>query len=424
MLTTGQSGSLGIHMVMSLEEVVDRAAQILEEERRYPTVKYIVLASDQAKKEDLDPTQKILSALDRIAARDALDTNRGGNPRTILQDKDYRFQFQSDNYELLIALLTRASEIDRPRLMQAIVSTIGGFPGAAKNASASFPSWKMHSSELPLVAEFLIRNGGRGLFIGALESAAISPGVIVLLLHLGDIIALNFSIFSESEYSQIADALEKCKNAAQRLSGLRAYPRPLADSGYNVGGIIADLVSECNTVIELCRKAGFLLLRSALKEDLNLEINQDKYVVQEFLTNLGFSDPLVASLNEAERLNHAAASPFELKASMVHLRSFMECLHRESIPGICSLKGAAPPEAKWGAELAFLRNHGIISKQEEQFVGGLFAVISDEAVHPIIAEREYARLARNVVIEYAVLYLKRLSKLGASKPQVLPQASP
>ena len=109
---------------------------------------------------------------------------------------------------------------------------------------------------------------------------------------------------------------------------------------------------------------------------------------------------------------------------MGHLRSFIEHLHAESIPGVCSFKGATPPEAKWSTQLAFLRKHGILSKQEEQFVAGLFAVISDEAVHPVIAEREYARLARNVVIEYAVLYLKRLSKLGASKPQIRPQANP
>jgi hypothetical protein len=83
-----------------------------------------------------------------------------------------------------------------------------------------------------------------------------------------------------------------------------------------------------------------------------------------------------------------------------------------------------PPEAKWGPQLAFLRNQGILSKQEEQLVGGLFAVISDEAVHPIIGEREYARLACNVVIEYALLCLKRLSKLSAAKCQILPKSIP
>jgi hypothetical protein len=411
-------------MVMSLEEAVDRAAQILEEERRYPTVKYNILPASEVKKEDLDPSQKLLLALDRLAARDTLNTNRGGNPRTILQEKDYRFQFQSDNYELLIALLARVSETDRPRLMQAIASTIGGFPGAAKNLAASFPSWRGHSSELPVVAEFLVRNEGRDLFLGALESCKVSPGAIVLLVQLTDIIALNFQIFSESEYALITSALGRLKNAADGLPRLRPLPQPWASSGYDVAVMCADFRSECNTVIELCRKAAFLHLRSTLKEDLNLEVNQDKYVVQEFLTKLGFSGPLVASLNEAERLNHAAASPFELKASMGHLRSFIEYLHAESIPGVCSLKGATPPEAKWSTQLAFLRKHGILSKQEEQFAAGLFAVISDEAVHPVIAEREYARLARNVVIEYAVLDLKRLSKLGAAKPQILPQANP
>jgi hypothetical protein len=38
--------------------------------------------------------------------------------------------------------------------------------------------------------------------------------------------------------------------------------------------------------------------------------------------------------------------------------------------------------------------------------------LSDEGVHPITAEKEYARLARNVVIEYALLFLRRLEKRG------------
>ena len=116
-----------------------RRPQILEEERRYPTVKYNILPASEVKKEDLASSQKLLLALDRLAARDTLNTNRVGNPRTILQEKDYRFQFQSDNYELLIALLARVSETDRPRLMQAIASTIGGFPGAAKKSGGLLP---------------------------------------------------------------------------------------------------------------------------------------------------------------------------------------------------------------------------------------------------------------------------------------------
>src|SRR5579863_8091814 len=102
-------------MEMRIEEAVDRAAQILEEERRYPTVKYRVLFSSQ--REENDSASKLLLAIDRVAAGEALAKNRDGNPRKIWQGEDYRFQFQSDNYELLIALLARVSETDRPRLM-------------------------------------------------------------------------------------------------------------------------------------------------------------------------------------------------------------------------------------------------------------------------------------------------------------------
>jgi len=38
--------------------------------------------------------------------------------------------------------------------------------------------------------------------------------------------------------------------------------------------------------------------------------------------------------------------------------------------------------------------------------------MSDTGVHPLIAEREYARLMRNMSIEYGLLLLTKLNKLG------------
>jgi hypothetical protein len=170
-------------------------------------------------------------------------------------------------------------------------------------------------------------------------------------------------------------------------------------------------------VRELCRKAGFLHLENALTENVNLEVNQDKYVVEGFLEKFGFSGPLLTALNEAEKLNSAGATELELKSSMGHLRSFLENLHSEAIPQIQKKKRIAPPaEDKWGTQLTYLRVNDFLSKQEEQFVAGLWAVISDEAVHPLIAKREYARLSRNVVIEYALLFLRKMEQLGVVKP--------
>jgi hypothetical protein len=38
--------------------------------------------------------------------------------------------------------------------------------------------------------------------------------------------------------------------------------------------------------------------------------------------------------------------------------------------------------------------------------------LSDEGVHPLIAEKEFARLLRNVVIEYGLMFLTMLEKKG------------
>ena len=39
-------------------------------------------------------------------------------------------------------------------------------------------------------------------------------------------------------------------------------------------------------------------------------------------------------------------------------------------------------------------------------------VLSDEGVHPLIAEKEFARLFRNMVIEYGLMFLTMLEKKG------------
>ena len=50
-------------------------------------------------------------------------------------------------------------------------------------------------------------------------------------------------------------------------------------------------------------------------------------------------------------------------------------------------------------------------------MAGLYAVISGQSVHPLIAEREYGRLIRNMVIEYGPRFLSVLGKKGVSVNQ-------
>jgi len=62
--------------------------------------------------------------------------------------------------------------------------------------------------------------------------------------------------------------------------------------------------------------------------------------------------------------------------------------------------------------MIYLRQKQCFTKQHESFVASLYTLLSDESVHPLTADREYARLLRNVVIEYGVMFLTVLDKRG------------
>jgi hypothetical protein len=405
---------------MKVEDANAKALQIFAEERRYQTVKYSPISGPTIG--PVDATQKLVQAMERLDASSALTENRNGNPRTILQGP-HRFQFNSTNYNLLVTLLGRVEETDRSAFLKTIADQIKLFPASLRNKAPSHPSWDSQASELPLVAEFLIRNGGRRFLFKTLQTCKPSPGVAVMLVHLGDIIALNYPIFSESEYASLSLAVGRLRSTAYDLLihidtyGYALGAEDWAQYGFNGTVACGDVCKLCDAVSELCRKAAFLYLENALTENINLEVNQDKYVVEGFLEKFGFSGPLLTALNEAEKLNSSGATELELKSSMGHLRSFLEHLHSEAIPQIQERKTIPPPaDHKWGTQLTYLRVNDFLSKQEEQFVGGLYAVISDEAVHPLIARREYARLSRNALIEYALLFLRKLEKLRSSGP--------
>jgi len=89
----------------------------------------------------------------------------------------------------------------------------------------------------------------------------------------------------------------------------------------------------------------------------------------------------------------------------------LENLHREACQSIAAAAGETVAD-RWGAATSYLRQKGFLSQQEEAFVTSLSTLVSDEGVHPLIAEPEYARLLRNVVIEYGVMFLATLDKKG------------
>jgi hypothetical protein len=401
---------------MKIDDAKAKGVQIFEEERRYPTVGYSPIP--RPPKTPANDATEIRQLLSYERAKSLLIQNRTEARRQVLNGED-RFQFESRNYNLLVALLGRTDEPDRAEFLRSIANRVDLFPASAANNTYHFLSRDNQTSELPLVAEFLIRNGARTQFFDAMGQCQPSPGVAIMLLGLSDLIALNYPIFSEAEYATLSANVSKLwQTTYDAFQYIRTYGYNLkaahwSQFGINGSTVCTDILERCRALIELCRKANFLYLENALTENINLEVNQDKYVVEGFLEKFGFTGPLLTALNEAERLNSASATESDLKSSLGHLRSFLEHLHGEAIPRIRKKKKINPPaDSKWGTQLTYLRVHTFLTEQEEKFVAGLFAVISDEAIHPLIARREYARLARNVVIEYALLFLRKLEKLA------------
>ena len=142
-------------------------------------------------------------------------------------------------------------------------------------------------------------------------------------------------------------------------------------------------------------------------------MNQDKNAVVGYLQSLAFSPTLVASLEKAEELYRSAGSAFDLKSSMAHLRSFLENLHIDAAKRVHAKTGtSASLPVKWGEAILFLKQQLVLTQKEEEMISAFYTLISDKAIHPLVAEREYARLMRNIAIEYGLLVLSNLEKAG------------
>jgi hypothetical protein len=385
---------------MDLRDAIQKAGQILDQERVSPTVGYESAITDSTTSGAL----AVLSALVGPLAK------RGERFRAV-QEHPENFQFKSLNFDLLSALLDQVPAQNRQEWITSLRSRISNARSCRHTSSEVLGAgaWQRCSSELPLVAEFLVRRGDKQLFIPALSEAAPSPGLTLLLVQIEEMIALNFTLFTNEEYAQLSTAIASVRRT---IAEFEKRPKPSSTIESNVIYHVShEVPGFCDSVSEGCRKARYLYVKSSLLPGMNLEVNQDKNTIRTFLERLGFSQLLIESLEEAERLYRTTATPFELKSSMGHLRSFLEQLHLRACTAAHKKFGGQVP-SKWGEALKYLRDHGILTIKEEQFAGQFYALMSDTSVHPLVAEREYARLMRNMSIEYGLLLLTKLDKLG------------
>lgn len=397
--------------VMDLREALSNVSQILDEERVAPTVRYDYVPYDNGAG-NVGVGMAVVQGLASMAGTVNLSNLRNQRPREIQTLVSYRFK--STNYNLLCALLLRLNENDRLAFTANVAARLVSAPGCASKTLVSYPGWNNLSSELPLVAEFLVRNNGKDQLIRLLWEGQRIPGHAPLFRQLEEMIAFNYTLFSDSDYESLSTVMAQISADARKKSE-EQRPRNILATRWpglgSVAGLYGEVEASAKAIVEQSRKARYLYVKGALSEGLNVEVNQDKIVVEQYIQQYGFPQTLVQCLNEAERLYRGGTSPFDFKACMSNVRSFLENVHAEAMPALHAKFGGPLPQ-KWGDGLAYLAQNQVLSKTEEQFVSSLYTLISDEGVHPLIAEKEDARLTYNSVIEYALRFFRKIEKLG------------
>jgi hypothetical protein len=172
-----------------------------------------------------------------------------------------------------------------------------------------------------------------------------------------------------------------------------------------------EIVKAIDAITQQCNQARYFYLKGELQQNTNLEVESDKTKVIGFLDSLGFDPLLTASLAKAENLYSASSDAFDLKSCLGHIRSFYERLNIDAGQAIAKSVATTVLD-EWDPTLTFLKNKSFLSPQQDKFARGIYALLSDEGVHPLIAEREFARVLRNVVIEYGLMFLTMLQKKG------------
>jgi hypothetical protein len=228
---------------MGLPEAQRKAQQVLDAERKTPTLNY------------MSPTPFVNEA----AVMATPLGQRGWRPRPVSERSGY-FTLVSRNYDLLQTFLDEVLQNDRPlyfatleqRILEQSPFHITGSDvlGAGKTARTT--------SELPLVAEFLVRHGEAKRLLAALPGAPLRPGLTRLLKHVEDMIAIDYWLFSDEEYDLLSRFLVV---AMSKMSDLRRQPR-LADtteSNYRFH-VCEEGPVFCETIVDQCDKAKYLRL--------------------------------------------------------------------------------------------------------------------------------------------------------------------
>jgi hypothetical protein len=152
-------------------------------------------------------------------------------------------------------------------------------------------------------------------------------------------------------------------------------------------------------------------------------LSDDVESLKQAIRDYGFSGDLDEVLAKIDDDLQKSKDAFDQTATMKHIRSFFEKLH-ESIARELQVKkqsvGNGTPLHQCGNAIDYLERKNVITAKIRDLGRCLYTILSDGdfGVHALRANRDYTRLCRNMVVEYAVtLFLeleRRLAEPGDS----------
>lgn len=143
------------------------------------------------------------------------------------------------------------------------------------------------------------------------------------------------------------------------------------------------------------------------------EMNADVRQVQAHVSQYNFPEVLNEVLQKVDAGLAERGDQFDQAALLKHLRTFFEQLHqhagqklRQERPGTVD----GTDLTKCGQALEYLQRNNVLTDRMFQFGKALYGVLSESGVHAIQSEKEYVRLCRNMVAEYALILFFELDR--------------
>jgi hypothetical protein len=144
------------------------------------------------------------------------------------------------------------------------------------------------------------------------------------------------------------------------------------------------------------------------------DLNRDIAEVKKRVSAYHFTEDLNEVLDKVEHGLAAGGDRYDQAAMLKHLRTFYEKLHEQV--GL-KLRAEKVPASVDGADLTkcqqaidYLERRGVLTDRMKALGRALYGVLSEEGVHSLKADREYVRLCRNMIAEYALVLFFELER--------------